>query len=337
MTNTVNHQIRLVARPTGLPKPSDWELTEEAVADPGPGDVLVKVRYISVDPAMRGWMNDRPSYVPPVGLGEVMRALTVGEVIASENPSFGVGDFVAGLDGVQEYAISDGSRLMKADIDLAPPEAYLNTLGIAGLTAYSGLIEIGRPQRGETVLVSGAAGSVGAHVGQIAKIRGSRAVGIAGGPAKCAYLVDELGFDATIDYKDEDLTAAVARTCPDGVDVFFDNVGGGALDAALAHINMHARVVICGAISQYNLTSPIEGLHNYLTLLIRSARMEGFIYWNYRDQWPAMLKELAAWRTDGSLKCRDDIVDGGVAVFPETLLRLFTGENLGKLMIKVGD
>ncbi|MDA0229399.1 MAG: NADP-dependent oxidoreductase [Proteobacteria bacterium] len=335
MSNIVNHQIRLAGRPVGLPKSSDWQFTEAAVPDLEAGQVLVKIHYISVDPAMRGWMNDRETYVPALKLGEVMRALTVGEVIASENPAFATGEFVVGIDGVQEYAISDGSALMKADASLAPLPAYLNSLGIAGLTAYCGLIEVGAPKAGETVVVSGAAGSVGAHVGQIAKIKGCRAVGIAGGARKCAFLIDELGFDAAIDYQNEDLNDGLARSCPDGIDVFFDNVGGECLDAALARINFHAHVVICGAISQYNNTTAIEGPANYLNLLIRSARLEGFIYFNWRNQWPEMVAELAGWLNAGKLNCPDDIVEGGVAAFPETLLRLFSGDNFGKLMIKV--
>lgn len=335
MSNIINHQIRLAGRPVGLPKSSDWEYTEAAVPDLEAGQVLVKIHYISVDPAMRGWMNDRETYVPSLRLGDVMRALTVGEVVASQNPVFATGEFVVGIDGVQEYAISDGSALMKADVSLAPLPAYLNSLGIAGLTAYCGLIEVGTPKMGEAVVVSGAAGSVGAHVGQIAKIKGCRAVGIAGGARKCAFLIDELGFDAAIDYQNEDLNTGLARSCPDGIDVFFDNVGGECLDAALAHINFHARVVICGAISQYNNTAPIEGPTNYLNLLIRSARLEGFIYFNWRNQWPEMVAELAAWLNAGKLNCPDDVVEGGVAAFPDTLLRLFSGDNFGKLMIKV--
>ena len=335
MSNIINHQIRLAGRPVGLPKSSDWEFTEAAVPDLEIGQVLVKIHYISVDPAMRGWMNDRETYVPALRLGDVMRALTVGEVIASQNPIFATGEFVVGIDGVQEYAISDGSALTKTDVGLAPLPAYLNSLGIAGLTAYCGLIEVGAPKAGEAVVVSGAAGSVGAHVGQIAKIKGCRAVGIAGGARKCAFLIDELGFDAAIDYQNEDLNAGLARSCPDGIDVFFDNVGGECLDAALARINFHARVVICGAISQYNNTTAIEGPTNYLNLLIRSARLEGFIYFNWRSQWPAMVAELAAWLNAGKLNCPDDVVEGGVAAFPDTLLRLFSGDNFGKLMIKV--
>ena len=335
MSNIINHQIRLAGRPVGLPKSSDWEFTEAAVPDLEAGQVLVKIHYISVDPAMRGWMNDRETYVPRLKLGDVMRALTVGEVIASQNSAFATGEYVVGIDGVQEYAISDGSALTKVDVGLAPLPAYLNSLGIAGLTAYCGLIEVGSPKAGEAVVVSGAAGSVGAHVGQIAKIKGCRAVGIAGGARKCAFLIDELGFDAAIDYQNEDLNAGLARSCPDGIDVFFDNVGGECLDAALARINFHARVVICGAISQYNNTTAIEGPTNYLNLLIRSARLEGFIYFNWRSQWPAMVAELAAWLNAGKLNCPDDVVEGGVAAFPDTLLRLFSGDNFGKLMIKV--
>lgn len=337
MTNIENHQIRLAGRPVGLPKSNDWELAVAPVPDLVAGQVLVKIHYISVDPAMRGWMNDRDTYVPALRLGDVMRALTVGEVIASRNAGFATGDLVAGIDGVQEYAISDGSDLMKADINVAPLTAYLNTLGIAGLTAYCGLIEVGASKEGETVVVSGAAGSVGAHVGQIAKIKGCRAVGIAGGPRKCGFLTEELGFDAAIDYKNEALDAGLARTCPNGIDVFFDNVGGKTLNAALALINFRARVVICGAISQYNNTTPIEGPSNYLNLLIRSSRLEGYIYFNWRKQWPAMIAELAKWRTEGRLICPDDVVEGGVAAFPDTLLRLFSGDNFGKLIIKVAD
>jgi len=337
MTNIVNRQIRLAGRPQGLPKSSDWQLTEVPVPDLQDRQVLVKIHYISVDPAMRGWMNDQDSYVPALKLGSVMRALTVGQVVASQNPAFAAGDFVAGMDGVQEYAISDGGFLMQADTSLAPLPAYLNSLGIAGLTAYCGLIEVGQPKSGETVVVSGAAGSVGAHTGQIAKIKGCRAVGIAGGAKKCAFLIDELGFDAAIDYKNESLSDGLARACPDGIDIFFDNVGGEALDAALACINFKARVVICGAISQYNNTTPIVGPSNYLSLLILSGRLEGFIYLNWREQWPAMIREMATWRSEGRLKCPDDIVEGGIKAFPETLLRLFSGDNLGKLMIKVAD
>ena len=337
MTDIINHQVRLAGHPSGLPKPSDWEFSEAPLPALEDGELLVKTHYISVDPAMRGWMNGRDTYVAALKIGEVMRALSVGEVIDSRNSAFAVGDYVAGIGGVQEYAVFDGSILAKVDTALAPLPAYLNSLGIAGLTAYCGLIEVGAPKAADTVVVSGAAGSVGAHVGQIAKIKGCRTAGIAGGARKCAFLTDELGFDAAINYKAEDLDAGLERCCPDGIDIFFDNVGGETQDAALARINFHARVVICGAISQYNNTGAVAGPANYLNLLIKSARLEGFIYFNWRDKWPAMIKELAAWRTAGQLNCPDDIVEGGLKAFPDTLLRLFSGDNFGKLMIKVAD
>ncbi len=337
MASNINHQVRLAARPEGLPKDSDWQFTEEEVPALKDGELLVRNHYVSVDPAMRGWMNDRDTYVARLKLGDVMRALTVGEVIDSKNSKFAAGEFVAGAGGMQEFSLFDGKMLTKADLSLAPPEAYLNSLGIAGLTAYCGLIKVGEPTAGQTVLVSGAAGSVGAHVGQIAKIKGCRTVGVAGGAKKCAFLTGELGFDEAIDYKSEELDAALSRTCPDGIDIFFDNVGGAILDAALARINFHARVVICGAISVYNNNQAIEGPSNYLNLLIRSARLEGYIYFDWRDEWPGMIEELAAWRSEGELTCPDDIVEGGLKAFPDTLLRLFTGDNLGKLMIKLVD
>ena len=249
-----NHQFRLAARPVGLLKASDWSYTEEPVREPADGEVLVKVQYISLDPAMRGWVNEGRSYIPPVGIGEVMRALAAGEVIASNHPDVAVGDHVTGLLGVQEYAVAHGGAVMKVDTSLVPLPVYLSTLGMPGMTAYFGLLDIGRPKEGETVVVSGAAGAVGALVGQIAKLKGARVVGIAGGPEKCRYVVEELGFDAAIDYKAQDVAAGLGEHCPKGIDVYFDNVGGEILDAALAHLARNARVVICGAISQYNAT-----------------------------------------------------------------------------------
>ena len=337
MTENVNRQIRLAGRPVGLPKDSDWELAEEVMPTPDPGQVVVRNRFLSVDPAMRGWMNDRKSYVLPLPLGSVMRALTVGEVIASKNASFVAGDSVAGLGGIQTFSLGDGTDLQKIDLSLAPFPVWLDTLGIAGLTAYCGLLEVGEPRTGETVLVSGAAGSVGAHVGQIAKIKGCRAVGIAGGAKKCSYLTDELKFDDAIDYTEEMLSAGLKRTCPDGVDIYFDNVGGDTLNAALARINVGARVVICGAISQYNATELAPGPSSYINLLGRRGRMQGFIYFDYRERWPEMQKDLAEWRTAGKIKTKHDIAKGDVDIFPETLLRLFRGANFGKLMIQLPE
>ncbi len=331
---TINHQIRLACRPVGIPKQSDWSLMKEPIRDIADGEVLVQNYYISVDPAMRGWVKDIDSYVPPVKIGEVMRALTVGEVIKSNRDEFSEGDFIAGWDGVQEYNLSDGKMLTKVDTSIAPLHTYLNTLGIAGLTAYSGLHQIGKPDPGQTILVSGAAGSVGAHVGQLGKIHGCRVVGVAGNPDKCRYL-KELGFDATVDYKSGDLSRLVAEACPDGIDVFFDNIGGEILDVGLANINQGARIVLCGRISDINAAAPGPGPQNYFALTIKRARMEGFIYMDYRDKFPEMISKMSQWIADGRITCKSDIVEGGVSLFPEVFPRLFSGENFGKLMIKV--
>ena len=334
--NLINHQFRLAARPVGLPKRSDWNYTEEPVRDPGPGEVLVKVLYLSLDPAMRGWMNEGKSYIEPVKIGEVMRAFGAGRVIASNNPAYSAGDHVTGVFGIQEYATSDGKGLNKIDPNLLPVPVYLSALGITGLTAYFGLLEVGQAKAGDTVVISGAAGATGMVVGQIAKIKGCRAVGIAGGTQKCAYLTKELGFDAAIDYKSEDVSKALRQHCPNGVNVYFDNVGGDILDAVLAQLARGARVVICGAISQYNSTTGIKGPSNYLSLLINSARMEGFIVFNYAPRYGEAAREMAGWIAAGKLKSKEDVVEG-FQTFPETLLKLFRGENFGKLMLKVGD
>ncbi len=331
-----NRQFRLAARPVGLPKRSDWKLTEEPVPDPAPGQVVIKSLYISLDPAMRGWMNEGRSYIEPVKIGDVMRAGAVGRVIASQNPGFAVGDHVFGVLGVQEYALSDGKGLNKIDPRLAPLPVWLGALGITGLTAYFGLLEIGKPVAGDTVVVSGAAGATGMVVGQIAKIKSCRAVGIAGGKEKCDYVVRELGFDACIDYKSEKVGEALTQHCPKGINVYFDNVGGEILDAALAHLARNARVVICGAISQYNSTEGIKGPANYLSLLINSARMEGFVVFNFASRYAEGIRELATWYGQGKLKTKEDVVEG-FETFPDTLLKLFRGDNTGKLMIKVGD
>jgi len=329
-----NHQVRLNARPAGMPKDSDWKFTEEPVREPGPGEALVKMLYISLDPAMRGWMNDRKSYIAPVGLGEVMRAGTVGRVIASNHPRFAVGDHVLGMLGVQQYALSDGAGLTRIDAGTAPIQLYLSTLGMPGMTAYFGLLDVGKPRPGETVVVSGAAGAVGAVVGQIARIKECRVVGIAGGAAKCAFLRDTLGFDAVIDYKAEDVTAALGKACPRGIDVYFDNVGGAILDAALARLAMHARVVICGAISQYNNTGPTAGPANYLSLLVNRASMTGMLVFDYADRYREAGRELAAWMAAGRLQSREDVVIG-IDKFPGALRMLFNGENTGKLLLQV--
>jgi NADPH-dependent curcumin reductase CurA len=333
MPENVNRQVRLAARPVGLPKRSDWSFTEEAPRVPAEGEILVKVSHVSLDPAMRGWMNEGRSYIAPVAIGEVMRAGGAGRVVASKNPAFREGDAVAGNFGVQQYAISDGKGVRKVDTSFAPLERYLGALGMPGMTAYFGLLEIGRPKEGETVVVSGAAGAVGALVGQIAKIKGCRVVGIAGGADKCRYLVDELGFDAAIDYKDEDVKDALKRHCPKGIDVFFDNVGGEILEAALGRIALHARIVICGAISQYNNTAPPKGPANYLSLLVNRASMTGMVVFDYADRYKEGARDMAQWIAAGKMRAKEDVVAGGIDAFPETLLKLFKGENFGKLVL----
>ena len=330
----VNHQCRLAARPVGLPKPSDWQYTEEAVPEPGEGEVLVKVLLISLDPAMRGWMNDVRSYIPPVGVGEVMRALAAGEVISSHDPALSPGDLVTGLLGVQKYVVAPAGALMKVDTSLAPLPVYLSTLGMTGMTAYFGLLDVGKPVAGETVVVSGAAGAVGGVVGQLAKLKDCRAVGIAGGAEKCRYLLEELGFDAAIDYKSEDVAAGLREHCPKGIDIYFDNVGGAILDDALARLARNARVVICGAISQYNATEAVAGPSNYLSLLINHASMTGFVISDCYSSYAEGLREMAGLYAEGKLSSREDLATG-LNNFPETLLRLFSGENTGKLVLEV--
>ena len=333
--DAVNRQVRLAARPDGLPKPSDWDHTQEPVGEPGDGEVLVRVKYLSLDPAMRGWMNAGRSYVPPVEIGEVMRALAVGHVVESRRPGFAVGDAVSGLFGVQRYALSDGAGVNKIDTTLAPATVHLGALGISGLTAYFGLLDIGRPQPGQTVLVSGAAGSVGAIVGQIAQITGCRAVGIAGGEQKCRWLVEEVGFDAAIDYKTADLRAELKTYAPNRIDVFFDNVGGAALEAGLDRLARGARIVLCGAVSQYNDTP--AGPANYMQLLVARASMTGFVVFDYLARYPEGVAQLAKWLDKGQLRSHEHIEHGDVGDFPETLLKLFTGQNTGKLIMALND
>jgi NADPH-dependent curcumin reductase CurA len=329
-----NHQFKLAARPLGLPKRSDWDYTSEPVREPRDGEVLVEIEYLSLDPAMRGWMNEAKSYIAPVGIGEVMRAGGAGRVLESKNPAFAKGDNVVGMVGVQRYAVVPGSALTKVDVSLASLPVYLGALGMPGMTAYFGLLEVGKAKEGETVVVSGAAGAVGMMVGQIAKIKGCRVVGIAGGPEKCAYLKDELGFDGAIDYKYDDLYAGLRKECPKNIDVYFDNVGGDTLDTCLARLAFHGRVVICGAISQYNNTTMVKGPSNYLSLLVNRGRMEGMVVFDYADRFGTAVADIARWMKEGRLKSREDIV-AGIETFPETLLKLFRGENFGKLVLKV--
>lgn len=341
MTDSVNHQVRLASRPVGLPTDANWQFTSEPVVQPGPGGVLVKTLYLSLDPAMRGWMNEGKSYIPPVEIGEVMRAGGVGRVVASNHPGFAVGDPVTGNLGVQEYCLIPEheirrSGLARIDLRAGSWTQWLNVLGMPGMTGYFGLMDIGQPKAGETVVVSGAAGAVGQTVGQLAKIKGCRVVGIAGGPAKCEWVVRELGFDACIDYKNSDVRAGLKAHCPQGVDIYFDNVGGEILDTVLTRINRKARIVICGAISQYNNTTPVAGPKNYLSLLVNRARMEGMVVFDYADRYPQAIAEMAGYLREGRMHSREDVVRG-LENFPSALLKLFNGENFGKLVLQVAD
>ena len=340
LATATNHQIRLAARPVGLPKDSDWSFAEEPVTLPADGGVLVRSTHLSLDPAMRGWMNEGKSYIAPVGIGEVMRAGGIGVVVASQNPAFAVGDQVSATLGVQEYCLIPAaqiqrSALVRIDTRLGSQTQWLNVLGMPGMTAYFGLMDVGQPKAGETVVVSGAAGAVGQTVGQIAKIHGCRVVGIAGGPAKCEWVVKELGFDACIDYKSGSVRDGLKQHCPDGVDIYFDNVGGEILDTVLTRINRKARIVICGAISQYNNTTPVQGPKNYLSLLVNRARMEGMVVFDYTDRYPLAVAEMAGYLKDGRMKSREDVVHG-LANFPAALLKLFSGANFGKLVLQLG-
>ncbi|MDA8017564.1 MAG: NADP-dependent oxidoreductase [Thermoanaerobaculia bacterium] len=337
-----NQQIRLIKRPEGLPNVSIFESTSEPIPSPGDGEVLVRVVYLSLDPAMRGWMNDRKSYVPPVRLGDVMRGLTVGEVVESRAEGFSPGDRVSGILGWQQYGVAEAKDLHKLPEGLPLP-LFLGPLGMTGLTAYFGLLDIGLPKEGETVLVSGAAGAVGSVVGQIAKIHGCRVVGTAGTDEKCQWLTEELGFDIAINYKTvgrpertflESLIGALRKACPQGVDVYFDNVGGDTLDAALSVLNRGARIPLCGGISQYN-ASETHGPRNYLSLLVNRARMEGFLVFDFADRYGEALQQLGQWVSEGKIKYRFEVVDG-LAEAPSALLRLFDGSKKGKLMVQVG-
>ncbi|MBV9205918.1 MAG: NADP-dependent oxidoreductase [Actinobacteria bacterium] len=324
--------MRLAARPSGLPRPADFELTTEPVPDPGPGQFVVRVSHLSIDPAMRGWMDARPSYIPPVEIGAVMRAGGTGRVTASAHPGFAAGDEVTGIFGVQEYAVSDGRGVMKIDTSLAPPPTYLGALGTTGFTAYFGLLDTGRLQDGETVVVSGAAGAVGSVAGQIAKIKGCRVIGIAGGPEKCRWLTRDLGFDAAIDYRAGNVRKALHENAPGGIDVYFDNVGGEILDDVLTCLARGARIVICGAISQYN-QAQIRGPANYIMLLVTRSSMTGMLVFDYADRYPQAMAELAGWYREGRLVAREQVVPGGISDFPATLAMLFDGANTGKLVL----
>ena len=332
---SMSRQWRLAARPVGKIRKSDFELVEVPVPEPADGQFVVAVTHISLDPAMRGWMNAGRSYIPPVEIGEVMRALTLGRVIDSRNDQFPVGELVLGTFGVTEHAVSDGAGVQKiSPSEGISPSAYLGVLGMTGMTAYFGLLDVGRLQPGETVLVSGAAGAVGTAVGQIAKAKGARVIGIAGGAEKCQLLTDELGFDAAIDYKHSDFKDQLRRHTPDRVEVFFDNIGGEILNQGLTRLARGARVVICGAVSQYNNVD-VTGPSNYIQLLVSRASMTGFVVFDYADRYPQAIAEMAGWLSDGRLRSIEDTVRADIDAFPSTLERLFTGANTGKLVLEL--
>ena len=332
----INKQLILAKRPVGMPDDDTWTLKESLVPHLNEGEVLIQNHYISLDPAMRGWMNESKSYIPPVALGDVMRAGSIGKVIQSKHPKYKVGDVLTGWGGVQQYIGTNGEGYYSVDTSLAPMPVYIGTLGMPGMTAYFGILEVGKIKEGDTVLVSGAAGAVGSVVGQIAKIKGCRVIGIAGGKEKCKYLVEELGFDGAIDYKNENIYAGLKEHCPKGIDVYFDNVGGEILDAALSRLRMHARIVICGAISQYNNTTAIKGPSNYLSLLVNRATMQGMVVMDYAKDYRTAAKQMGQWMMEGKLKSKEDIYEG-IENFHETFLKLFSGDKKGKLILKVNE
>jgi hypothetical protein len=333
---TTQRQIRLAARPIGYPRESDFRLIEAPVPEPGRGELLVRAVYLSLDPYMRGRMSEARSYVPPVPLGDVMEGGVVGEVVRSNDPNFAVGDVVEGRFGWQEYAVSAGKGVRRIDPTVAPMSTALGVLGMPGLTAYFGLLEVGQPKAGETVVVSAASGAVGGLVGQIAKLKGCRAVGLAGSDAKVDYLLRDLGYDAGINYRTAaDLDAALQAVCPSGIDVYFDNVGGRITEAVSRHVNTFARFVVCGLISQYNLTEPELAPRNERFVLVNRVRIQGFIVFDFAARYKEALAQLHEWVREGKLKYREDIVDG-LERAPVALIGLLQGKNLGKMLVRVG-
>ncbi len=331
--STRNIQVTLASRPVGWVKESDLKIVESDIPKPGPGQVLVRNLWLSLDPYMRGRMNDVRSYAESVKIGGVMVGGTVGEVVESNNPSFKSGDHVLGYYGWQLYGISDGRELQKVDSKAAPLSAYLGVLGMPGLTAWFGLIDIGAPKAGETVVVSAAAGAVGSVVGQIAKIKGCRAVGIAGGKAKCDHVVKDLGFDACVDYKAGNLAGDLSAATPKGIDIYFENVGGDVLEAVAMRLNPFARIPLCGLISQYNEVRP-RGLNNLVLLLINRVKLQGFIVSDYMDRAAPALAELSKWVAEGKIKYRETIAEG-IENAPRAFIGMLKGANVGKQLVKL--
>ncbi len=330
----INRQFLLAARPQGMVKESDFEYRETPIPTIGPGEILIRTTRISLDPSMRGQMENRADYVAPLAIGSVMRAGATGEVVQSNNPQFPVGTQLYGTLGMQDYVVSDGKNVPFRTYDSRlKPEEALGVLGNTGMTAYFGLLDLGEPKAGDMVVISGAAGATGSVAGQIAKLKGCTVVGMAGSDEKCQWLVDELGFDAAINYKTEDVGARLDELCPNGINIYFDNVGGEILDLCLERIAMNARVIICGGISRYNATEPVPGPKNYFNLVFRRARMEGFIVLDYIARYPEAIAEMKAWMDQGLIKQNATIVEG-FENLPRALIQLFEGANTGKMMVK---
>lgn len=333
-----SRSIRLASRPVGMVKPENFSASDDDVPEPGNGQFRVKIECISLDPAMRGWIADGKSYVPPVAIGEVMRSYSAGHVDVSNHPDYRPGDAVTGMFGVQQYAISDGARgVIKVNTSQAPLARWIGGLGMPGTTAYFGLLDIGKPVAGETVVVSAASGAVGSIVGQIANLKECRTVGIAGGPEKCRHVVEELGFDACVDYKAGNLYRDLKEACPNGIDIYYENVGGEIFDIALSQMNLFGRIPVCGMISNYNATEAMPGPRNIRSILVNRLTVRGLIVFDFIKRYPEAAEALGRWHAEGKLKMTEDIRNSGIDSFPDVLNLLYTGGNLGKLILNVQD
>ena len=336
MAEDFNQQVVMATRPDGYPQQSDFDLRHSPIPEPEEGELLVKINWLSLDPYQRGRMRMSKSYAAPLEINEVITGGVVGKVIKSRTPRFITGDMVEGLLGWQSYAISNGEGLRKIDIAIGPASYFLGILGMPGLTAYFGLLYVGQPKPGDTVVVSAASGAVGQLVGQIAKKMGCRVIGTAGTNEKVDYIINELGFDAGINYKESDISDELVKYCPDGIDVYFDNVGGIITDAVMNHINKFARIVVCGQISQYNLKEPEMGPRNARLLTVQQARMEGFLIYQFEKRYEEGLQRLSKWLKDGTIQYRENIVHG-LHNAPNAFIGMMHGQNFGKLLVKVSD
>ena len=337
MNDKKSREIRLKSRPVGMPNEKNFELVETRIPEPRDGEVLVRNLYMSVDPYMRGRMNERKSYVPPFSLGKPLEGSCVGRIIASHSDQFKPGDFVQSMFGWREYYLSDGTGLTKIAPGAVPVQAYLGVLGMTGFTAYVGLLDIGQPREGENVFVSAASGAVGSIVCQIGKIKGCRVAGSAGSARKIDWLRQEAGIDAALNYKDtDDLGAAVGRLCPDGIDIYYENVGGSHLTAALGHMNNNGRMVLCGMISQYNAKKPVPGPENLFLAITKRLRIQGFIISDHADRHNQFITDMKKWISDGKIRWKETVVDG-IENAPKAFVGLFKGENFGKMLVRVGE